>query len=120
MKGLEAIWRVSISKDTLTAKIIDAVCGDDSWDPVDVPSADDLFFAFLGSDHGKGPARMLANFPEMFGHRFVHRLRLFPHGKHMPDMCWYLEEVPAAPPPSFPPPPSSTDRPMSKKREATS
>ncbi|KAH7014755.1 hypothetical protein EDB80DRAFT_678730 [Ilyonectria destructans] len=54
-KGLETIWRLSIDNDAV----------------VDLQAGDDGFFALLGTDHGKGLARMLADYPEMFGRRII-------------------------------------------------
>ncbi len=60
---------------------------------MDVLDTDDNFFALLGSDHGKGPARMLAAYPVMFGRRIIARARLFYRRNSLPDLCWFLEEL---------------------------
>ncbi|KAH7161953.1 hypothetical protein B0J13DRAFT_632691 [Dactylonectria estremocensis] len=78
-KGLQAIWRLNIENNT-TKRIIETICGPHPMIPVDLQAGDDGFFALLGSDHGKGPARMLAAYPEMFGCRIIASVPVFPWG----------------------------------------
>ncbi|KAI1462166.1 hypothetical protein F4805DRAFT_475327 [Annulohypoxylon moriforme] len=72
-KDLEAIWRVYIDRSTTTSQMIEVAVAK-GQDPIIFTNEDDGFYAFLGSDHGKGPARMLASYAEMFGGKFPHKL----------------------------------------------
>lgn len=71
-------------------------------EPVDLDAGTDGFFALLGSDNGRGAARMLVDYPQMFGRKTISSVRVFPG-----DICWFLDEVvipkPAAPDPSSAP-----------------
>lgn len=72
--------------------MIEVICGE-SCEPVDIGKDQDVFYAFLASDHGKGPARMLAKYPEMFGRRFIDRLKVFPRKGRMPDIFWVQKRL---------------------------
>lgn len=52
---------------------------------------DEQFFALFATEHGKGPARMLSSYPELFGHKAICGVGIFCRGGH-PDLCWILEE----------------------------
>jgi len=91
-EGLEAIWRIKIA-NVVTQNLISGICRGNDWAPVDGIAGEDNFFALLATDHGKGPTRMLAAYPEGFGHRFIARARIFPRGQTIPDLCWFLEEI---------------------------
>jgi len=75
--------------------VIDAITGGSSK-PVELGPEDDLFFALLATDHGKGPARMLAAYPSMFGRRVMARVLVF-RNDGFPDLCWVVEERPPTP-----------------------
>lgn len=55
---------------------------------VDISVDDDIFFALLATDNGKGVARMLASYPGCFGGKTVTRARIYKAGM---DICWFLE-----------------------------
>ncbi|KAL6697433.1 hypothetical protein J3F84DRAFT_407087 [Trichoderma pleuroticola] len=61
--GLEAIWRINIVNQD-TQNVIMTYCKDKA---VEFGTGDEGFYALLATDHGKGPARMLATYPRMFG-----------------------------------------------------
>ncbi|PHH76337.1 hypothetical protein CDD80_1606 [Ophiocordyceps camponoti-rufipedis] len=44
-------------------------------EPIDIPAGDVRFNALLGSDNGKGIARMLLDRPGMFGLKIIKRVR---------------------------------------------
>ncbi|KAL7892194.1 hypothetical protein HDV63DRAFT_409597 [Trichoderma sp. SZMC 28014] len=68
-------------------------------------------FALLGTVHGKGPARMLGDYPDMFGRKYISRAHVVDLDG-LPAFYWILDEVPPpSPPPSLPPP----DRPLSRR-----
>ncbi|KAK4465171.1 hypothetical protein QBC42DRAFT_169869 [Cladorrhinum samala] len=117
MEGLETIWRLTISNE-VTQGIIKSIFSHlpAGSTEADVEAGDDRFFALLASDHGKGPARMLPAFPELFGRRRMARIRVFAESTESqhPDLCWFLEPAPA-PSPSPEPPPTPPTRPLSKR-----
>lgn len=94
-----------------TKAVISAVCRGQS---VELGPGDDGFYALLATEHGKGPARMLAAYPQMFGRRFMTRVWVFQYGGSCPSICWILDKLPH-PEPQLPPLPPN--RPMSKKEE---
>ncbi|KAH8893873.1 hypothetical protein GQ53DRAFT_821748 [Thozetella sp. PMI_491] len=114
MKHLQAIWRVKIDNQ-VTQNLIAAICGEDDLAPVDIKAGEDNFFALLGTDHGKGPARMLATYPELFGRRCISQVRVFPRKGKLPDLCWFLEPVSLSQ--TVVPPPAAPDSPMSRKEK---
>lgn len=76
---LESIWRVHvINPDTLgVCKNIAAQLGEAKDQPFVLRPDSDHFFALLGTHHGKGPARMLTDYPRMFGYRTIEKATCF-------------------------------------------
>jgi hypothetical protein len=68
-------------------------------------------FALLGTPNGKGPAWMLATYPEMFGRKVI-TSAIVDVSTNKPNICWVLEELEnePAPPPSQPATPPSLSR----------
>lgn len=60
-------------------------------EPVDLRAGADGFFALLGTDNGKGVARMLAAYPQMFGRKTISCVRIYTN-----NICWFLEDEEAA------------------------
>lgn len=89
-KSLEAIWRIAIDNQDTNRIIGEAMekhrIPEDGF--VDIPAGEDEFFALLATDNGKGSARMLATYPQMFGKKTISRVRVFKK-----RLCWFLEEV---------------------------
>ncbi|KAL7954522.1 hypothetical protein V8C34DRAFT_294134 [Trichoderma compactum] len=84
--GLEAIWRINIVNQVCI------LCKDKA---VEFGPGDEGFYALLATDHGKGPARMLATYPQMFGRRFMAKVKAFRYdGGLDPCICWILEKLP--------------------------
>lgn len=79
------------------------------------PSEDDYFFALLGSENGKGIARMLADFPHFYGRKTITKVRVYPSSKVGPALCWFLEEVEEVKVPMTP-----TKNPLSRKEKRNS
>ncbi|KAM7215405.1 hypothetical protein V8F06_009165 [Rhypophila decipiens] len=104
MTGIEAVWRYYIENEETVKTILGIFTArrfrDQEW--VEVKAGSDEFAALLATQHGKSIARMLAQYPVMFGRRMLSRARLFPQfsGRTMleerPDICWIIEQI--APP----------------------
>ncbi|KAL7948523.1 hypothetical protein V8C42DRAFT_342550 [Trichoderma barbatum] len=60
-KDLEVIWRINIV-NLVTISVIESYCEEDK--SVELGPGNDGFFALLATDHGRGPARMLATYPK--------------------------------------------------------
>ncbi|PNP58895.1 hypothetical protein THARTR1_01143 [Trichoderma harzianum] len=89
--GLDAIWRLNIVNQD-TQNVIETYCKDEA---VEFGTGDEGFYALLATDHGKDPARMLATYPQMFGRRFMAKVKVFRYRDHLnPCICWILEELP--------------------------
>lgn len=97
MRSIETIWRIQIQNDTTQRLIADTANRPryqqlDLRQYMDIDSSTDDFYALLATDNGKGPARMLAAYPGLFGGKIITRARIFPHGGD-PHICWFLEEI---------------------------
>ncbi|KAK3939972.1 hypothetical protein QBC46DRAFT_436245 [Diplogelasinospora grovesii] len=90
-KALETIWMVKILNNTTTGAVLEELerrrreRGPIWWE---LCADDDGFFALLGTDHGKGSARMLATYPKMFGRKTISRVGVFKK-----NLCWFVEEA---------------------------
>ena len=90
---LEAVWRMCIqNEDAIYAmRHIDMRTSpaertnNGRWH--DVYPDEDGFFFLLGTDNGKGVARMLADHPGQFGRKTIEKVRVFPHGDCGPCLC---------------------------------
>lgn len=69
---------------------------------LDIYDGEDKFFALLGSDNGKGVARMLADFPHFYGWKTISKVRVYPSSEVGPALCWFLEEMEEVKPSSTP------------------
>lgn len=111
-KALETIFRIAIDKNSQTRDVLTRVL---KLHGTEICSENDGFFALLGTDHGKGPARMLAAYPEMFGRKIIAKARIT-----NADICWYLEEIQTPEPvettPNEPSTPSRKDRRKERKK----
>ena len=118
MRFIETIWRVEI-KNILTHNLIKDASNRQQGshcDYIDIDSSNDDFYALLGADHGKEPARMLATYPRLFGGKIIARARIFHHSDN-PHLCWFLEEIEKGNlSPTTPTPNESMNRLMSKKQ----
>lgn len=116
-KALQTIWRIAIDKNSQNRDVLERVL---RLYGTEICAGNDGFFALLGTDHGKGPARMLATYPEMFGRKIISKARIT-----QADICWFLEEIPVPEPSETasndPSTPSRKERrkEMKKKRHQT-
>lgn len=94
MANLETIWRVSISNED-TKRLIARIMGTSQKSSrcVELTVDDDLFFALLATDNGRGLARMLGDYPEMFGRKALISAKVW-QLTSMPDICWLLGDLP--------------------------
>lgn len=78
--SLEQVWRVSIANDftrgAMTAIYIKHEVGTKRAF-AELRTDDPGFFVLLGSDNGKGVARMLGDYPQLFGQRVVVGVRVY-------------------------------------------
>lgn len=112
-KALETIWRITIDTNSQTRNVLARVM---NLYGTEICVENDGFFALLGTDHGKGPARMLATYPEMFGRKIISKARIT-----QADICWFLEEIPVAEPveqtPNEPSTPSRKEKRKARKKK---
>ncbi|ROW02444.1 hypothetical protein VMCG_06103 [Cytospora schulzeri] len=112
-KSLEAIWRMAIIYYDTLSVIRDAMARRQipEWGWVDIQAGEDDFFALLATDNGKGNARMLAAYPQMFGRKTISRVRVFNN-----QLCWFLEEMSIPEPSAAAPEASSTPSRKERRR----
>jgi hypothetical protein len=90
MQFLTSIWRTTIQNqetEGLIAKIRDQY---ESLNRIDVYPTDKLFFVILGTDHRRGPARMLTTYPKMFGYKTIVAVSVLP----TPPSLWSFQSKP--------------------------
>ena len=103
-KNLETVWRVLIqNRDTHTVIQEIQARHQGEEQPLLIDNTDDGFYALLGSDNGKGIARMLASYPQMFGRKTISQVQIW-----STELCWFLQTVPAPPAPPIDPAPLET------------
>jgi hypothetical protein len=127
LTNLTAICRMNVVNPT-TVRLVAPLADQPPAQPPSLPSpqpepaagilsfraGDPAFFALLGTANGKGAARMLAEYPRMFGWGVIARAVVDPHGN--PNICCVLERGPAADTPQPPRTPTPTSaRPISRK-----
>ncbi|KAL5595068.1 hypothetical protein FOVSG1_008757 [Fusarium oxysporum f. sp. vasinfectum] len=117
LAALTSIWRISIgNKQTQTIIGMLRAIHKSTGGPFEVtPAADDLFFALLESDHGKGVASLLIEYPWMFGFKTITSATIFPVPTGSPSLYWRPEPL-AERPPELPPRDDLGSSPMSKKQ----
>ncbi|KAK4094094.1 hypothetical protein Purlil1_1585 [Purpureocillium lilacinum] len=121
LKSLEKIWRITIKNPLTRAVVNHAVVRtkfslDGLQNSLEFAAGSDHFFALLATDNGKGVARMLAAFPEMFGRKTIDRVVIYPQ-KGSPHICWSLKEAaikPSEPAPEISAPSRKQRRHMKK------
>ncbi|KAF5563229.1 hypothetical protein FPHYL_5328 [Fusarium phyllophilum] len=107
LDGITSIWRINIARDnTQTHKIIDMLrrIHKSTGGPFEItPAADDLFFALLESDHGRGVASLLIDYSWMFSFKTITSAIVFPvlSGPGLPSFYWRLEPVAERLPPEL-------------------
>lgn len=80
------------------------------------PAADDLFFALLESDHGRGIASLLIGYPWLFGFKTITSAVIFPVESGLPSLYWRLEPLAEKVPELLPQRDVLGSSPMSKKQ----
>lgn len=93
MASLRSVWRINVQNqqtETLIAKI--ASKNRQPRATFEVRADEPLFFALVASDHGRGVASMLRDYPWMFGYRTIVSAKVLPNGKH-PSFYWRLDVV---------------------------
>ncbi|KAF0636526.1 hypothetical protein FPSE5266_20332 [Fusarium pseudograminearum] len=58
----------------------------------EVGEEDDMFFALVASDNGRGIASMLRDYPWMFGFKAIVGALIVPNNNN-PSICWKLKQV---------------------------
>ncbi|WKT46708.1 hypothetical protein QSH57_011582 [Fusarium oxysporum f. sp. vasinfectum] len=88
LAALTSIWRISIdNKQTQTIIGMLRAIHKSTGGPFKVtPAADDLFFALLESDHGRGVASLLIEYPWMFGFKTITSATIFPAPTGSPSL----------------------------------
>jgi hypothetical protein len=104
MTNLRAILRVTIVNQTTRGLIKllerEALARGASRDlPLTFEEGQPDFFALLGTENGKGCAWMLADYPLMFGRKVITKAVVDPWSD-LPNICWLVRELPAAPSPT--------------------
>lgn len=87
--SLRRVWRLMIDNDE-TRDIVSQIQSELNVRPghtIELQSGNPFFFRLLGSDNGKGVARMLAEYPDKFGRKTIKSVRVH----DIPALCWELE-----------------------------
>ncbi|KAM0414638.1 hypothetical protein ACHAPT_013521 [Fusarium lateritium] len=113
MVALFSIWRLNIDNGQ-TQRLITALASKNQHPgaPFEICEDEPLFFALVASDHGRGIASLLRDYPWMFGFKTLVSATILPSAS-MPSLYWRLKAVLTDPEVSDTPPVPSS--PMSRK-----
>lgn len=113
-KSLETVWRHLIANtDTLAVIRVVTNLHPNEGLIFDVANTTDSFRALLGTDNGKGIARMLASYPQLFGRKIISHVRV--NKRVSNELCWFLETVKESPPKEINETPSKKARRQARK-----
>jgi hypothetical protein len=103
MANLVEIFRLNIV-NPVTEGLISTIGSksvrpNDDEAPLTFGEDDDEFFALLGTDNGRGVARMLGTYPLMFGCKVIQKVLVGPWSQP-PNICWAVGELKGVPKPS--------------------
>ena len=89
--SLQRVWRLMIDNQDTRDIVgqIQSQYNKSDGSTIEFESGHPFFFRLLGSDNGKGVARMLAEYPDRFGRKTIKSVRVFVH--EIPALCWELE-----------------------------
>lgn len=94
--NLERIWRVMIDNKDTTNLIRDIATRNNlrTADTLELDSSSDDFAALLATDNGRGVARLLADYPTLFGRKMIRSAKILYVETGMPAICFKLQAVP--------------------------